>query len=561
MVLRKVKGILKKGAYAGLAAVILATSVQPAAVFAQDSAEPEETVETVVETEQTVSGNETDVETEESTLESTPEDTGEETAEEAGGTEEETETEAEILPGKTEGVKETEAVSAFSERAAEERTVTVTTLFYNSDGSLSTEFGGTSTYTRKDGTSWNVSTAIFKKGWILGPVTVEGMEDTNPADYKVEGVIDGSDVNITFVWYEDQTGPDGTSDKIPDQCQIEVTFAVENGTWNDGTSEPVTRFLTLTDAEGNPSVDGSAVAGVPEAGGKPDSGYIAGSWSPSLKANYTKEDDGAVYVYSYRVPQDRKITVTTLFYNSDGSLSTEKGGTSTYTRKDGTGWNVSTAIYNRGWILGPVTVEGMEDTNPADYKVEGVIDGSDVNITFVWYEDQTGPDGTSDKIPDQCQIEVTFAVENGTWNDGTSEPVTRFLTLTDAEGNPSVDGSAVAAVPEAGQFPAEGYTEGSWNPALKAAYTKADEGLTYVYSYAEIQPENPDTEKPNQDKTDTDAEKTSASGKTSETRQNQNTDTVRTGDSANAVLWGTMAAVAGAVLAGAAAGKYRKIKK
>ena len=203
----------------------------------------------------------------------------------------------------------------------------------------------------------------------------------------------------------------------------------------------------------------------------------------------------------------------------------------------------------------------MEDTNPADYKVEGVIDGSDVNITFVWYEDQTGPDGTSDKIPDQCQVEVTFAVENGTWNDGTSEPVTRFLTLTDAEGNPSVDGSAVAAVPEAGQFPAEGYTEGSWNPALKAAYTKADEGLTYVYSYAEIQPENPDTEKPNQDKTDTDAEKTSASGKTSETRQNQNTDTVRTGDSANAVLWGTMAAVAGAVLAGAAAGKYRKIKK
>lgn len=115
MVLRKVKGILKKGAYAGLAAVILATSVQPAAVFAQDSAEPEETV---VETEQTVSGDETDVETEESTLESTPEDTGEETAEEAGGTEEETETEAEILPGKTEGVKETEAVSAFSERRA-----------------------------------------------------------------------------------------------------------------------------------------------------------------------------------------------------------------------------------------------------------------------------------------------------------------------------------------------------------------------------------------------------------------------------------------------------------
>ena len=35
MVLRKVKGILKKGAYVGLAAVILATSVQPAAVFAR----------------------------------------------------------------------------------------------------------------------------------------------------------------------------------------------------------------------------------------------------------------------------------------------------------------------------------------------------------------------------------------------------------------------------------------------------------------------------------------------------------------------------------------------
>ena len=197
--------------------------------------------------------------------------------------------------------KEPVQFSGSSEPVVEDNkvTVTVVTEFYNRDGSLNKESGGISTYTRTPGTSFNVSTAIYKRGWILESETVTGMVDTNPNNYKAEGIIGNDDIMIKYVWREDNIGPDGQADKIPDQYQIKVSYDVVNGTWNDGTTNTVNKVYTLTDSEGNPSDQGTARAQLPSVGNKPNEGFARGSWQSGMKYTLTKEDDGSNFVYTY----------------------------------------------------------------------------------------------------------------------------------------------------------------------------------------------------------------------------------------------------------------------
>lgn len=199
------------------------------------------------------------------------------------------------------------------------------------------------------------------------------------------------------------------------------------------------------------------------------------------------------------------VTFTTEFYNRDGSLSDTKGGTSIYTRREGYNLNMSTATYNRGWVLESETVTGMTDTNDALYKVEGTVGEEDITIKYVWREDNLGPDGEADKIPDQYQMDVTFSVVNGTWDDGLAETLDKFVTIRDENGNPAAEGSIEADLPGVGNAPAEGYEAGSWSPDVTSNLTVADEGTNFIYAYAEKQEVvDPDPEKPDEDKPGTD---------------------------------------------------------
>lgn len=199
------------------------------------------------------------------------------------------------------------------------------------------------------------------------------------------------------------------------------------------------------------------------------------------------------------------VTLTTEFYNRDGSLSETKGGTSTYTRYEGSNINMGTATYNRGWVLESETVTGMTDTNDALYKVEGTVGEEDITIKYVWREDNLGPDGEADKIPDQYQMDVTFSVVNGTWDDGLAETLDKFVTIRDENGNPAAEGSIEADLPGVGNAPAEGYEAGSWSPDVTSNLTVADEGTNFIYAYAEKQEVvDPDPEKPDEDKPGTD---------------------------------------------------------
>ena len=547
-------------------------------------------------------------------------------------------------------------------------TVTFSTEFYNRDGSLSDEKGGTSTYERYEGDRINMGTATFASGWILETESVTGMEDTNDALYKAEGTVGKEDITIKYIWHEDNIGPEGKSDKIADKYQIEVSFDVANGTWNDGTTKTIKDVLTLVDENGNPAVDGTATINVPNVGNAPADGFYKGSWSADMATALTKEDQGTNFVYTYKafgvynnftysINEDNEVviegydggykhrpeipseieglpvtaiadnafadvdaistvtlpnsiksvgenafgnldvyarnntttaetlknagvdylsivtvTFSTEFYNRDGSLSDEKGGTSTYERYEGDRINMGTATFASGWILETESVTGMEDTNDALYKAEGTVGKEDITIKYIWHEDNIGPEGKSDKIADKYQIEVSFDVANGTWNDGTTDTINAVLTLVDENGNPDENGMAVSGIPEVGNVPAEGFVAGNWSANMLDGITKDDQGANFVYNYIEKQveptdptdPTNPtdpsdkpsdgeDTTKPGND--DPDKDVTSGDDKADVDKNGDKT--VETGDESDPAMTATLALFAG----GAAIGTGMAIRR
>ena len=266
------------------------------------------------------------------------------------------------------------------------------------------------------------------------------------------------------------------------------------------------------------------------------------------------------------------VTLSTEFYNRDGSLSDEKGGTSTYERYEGDRINMGTATFASGWILETESVTGMEDTNDALYKAEGTVGKEDITIKYIWHEDNIGPEGEGDKIADKYQVEVSFDVANGTWNDGTTDTINAVLTLVDENGNPDENGMAVSGIPEVGNVPAEGFVAGNWSANMLDGITKDDQGANFVYNYIEKQveptdptdPTNPtdpsdkpsdgeDTTKPGNDNPDKDV----TSGDDEADVDKNGDKTVETGDESDPAMTATLALLAG----GAAIGTGMAIRR
>lgn len=260
------------------------------------------------------------------------------------------------------------------------------------------------------------------------------------------------------------------------------------------------------------------------------------------------------------------VTLTTEYYNRDGSLSDTKGGTSTYTRREGNKIDMGTAITSRGWIQEKKTVTGMTDTDPALYGVEGIAGEEDIVIKFVWREDNLGPEGKGDKIPDQYQMEASFEVKNGTWDDGTSEVVEKLVTLRDESGDLAAEGTIEADAPAVGQAPAEGYEAGSWSPDIAEKMTIADEGTTFVYSYAEKEEVKPDPEEPEEDTpgednpgTDNPDKDTDKNKEDKDSADNQKSNgEVQTGDTSPVGTAAGLLLVSGGVIIGTEALRRRK---
>lgn len=137
---------------------------------------------------------------------------------------------------------------------------------------------------------------------------------------------------------------------------------------------------------------------------------------------------------------------------------------------------------NAGYALDAVTVDGQPaELTVGEYTLENVTANHIINVVFA--EDKIGGEnGGGDGIPDKYQATATYKVENGTWSDGTTEDKTEVVTLLNDAGNWSEFGKGTLQhKPEVGDYPAEGYEEGSWN--------KNDTEITadteFIYSYRE----------------------------------------------------------------------------
>ena len=124
------------------------------------------------------------------------------------------------------------------------------------------------------------------------------------------------------------------------------------------------------------------------------------------------------------------------------------------------------------------------------------------NIINIYYEtdvlnyniDHYEDDNEGDGIPDKYQIEIKLKVENGIWDDGTTGPKIKALTLLDENGEPSPDGTGVLVLPEIGNNPNDGYAVGDWNEEIPSKFTLQDNGREFTYSYHKVEKEEEQTD-------------------------------------------------------------------
>lgn len=138
---------------------------------------------------------------------------------------------------------------------------------------------------------------------------------------------------------------------------------------------------------------------------------------------------------------------------------------------------------------------------PGNASFKGVMDMSPwmAMIFPIRYEAETQHAGLSLNVPD---ANVSFAVENGTWADGSSEPrsvVVPMDIVQTAEGTMAAGTLTEDMVP-AGMLAAEGFDQntGAWNPALNLEengvilQNQEGDAASYTYSFQAIQPEQPE---------------------------------------------------------------------
>ena len=115
-------------------------------------------------------------------------------------------------------------------------------------------------------------------------------------------------------------------------------------------------------------------------------------------------------------------------------------------------------------------------------------------IRVYYYTDKVGGGEfgtTPDSNPDIYQKQVIFRVVNGTWADGTTRTIVKYVNLKTG-GRWDVNGTATITAP-AGMIAYEGYHNGAWNttPPTTVKGTKTE---TYVFTFKAInEPEVPET--------------------------------------------------------------------
>ena len=237
-----------------------------------------------------------------------------------------------------------------------------------------------------------------------------------------------------------------------------VTFKVENGSWNDGTSASFE--VTLTGVEDDELK--LAAGNIPAVGEKPAAGFVEGSWDVEPSTT-TVINQNRTYTYSYE--EDGRISATVTFAVKNGF------------------WGDKTKVDKT------VSLEGTTDAKPkltAD-QIPAVGDNPDEGFkagswdTTPSTETEIAEDTTytyTYAAKDPISATVTFKVVNGTWDDGKAEDKT--VTLEGLEGDQLK--LVEDDIPAVGKKPSEGYKAGAWDTDPDTE-TVLNEGATYTYTF------------------------------------------------------------------------------
>jgi hypothetical protein len=282
-----------------------------------------------------------------------------------------------------------------------------------------------------------VRTGAAFVGWSFTQKELIKKASDLPSDLKTKGqnFTITQDTTLFAVWGEDKTGPNGTSDGIPDYLQKGLTYNGNNQTSGDA---PV---------DNNRYNSGTSVA-VKDSGTMVRTEAVFLGWSFAQKPLITQAADE---------PADLKKTGAHFNITADTTLfavwaidKTGPGGTPdgkpdysqagvTYKGNDNTGGTapVDSKLYNDnddvkvldkgdlvrteavflGWLFEQKPLITKKADVPATiYQKDATFKYSANQKTLfaLWGEDKTGPNGTSDGIADYLQNGVTYNGNGGT---------------------------------------------------------------------------------------------------------------------------------------------------
>ena len=295
----------------------------------------------------------------------------------------------------------------------------------------------------------------------------------------LSGTLKG-DVTITAVYLVDEN-----ENNVPDIYDATVTYHVVNGTWGDDSTadKTVTFELKEFDHASNtwvakdpaPTLGDSIPAGM-----KPVSGYAEkGSWNTEISENTPVTGD-VTYTYSFGT----KLHSITINYE-DGDSNPLKD-VYTATQNDGSSYSFDVSRDDDAIIPFVITTE-----DGTHYVYDSLKDGSadlsgnltsDIIITAVYLVDEN-----ENNVPDVYEATVTYKVVNGTWQDGSVDPIERvfpFKMFDEGEfiwidGDPPTLNGTIPT----GMTPNAGFAEdGAWAPAITND-TPVTEDATYTYTF------------------------------------------------------------------------------
>ena len=246
-----------------------------------------------------------------------------------------------------------------------------------------------------------------------------GKWNTDPSGATING-------NVTFTY---------TFDPIP---KYTVTYSVVNGTWEDGSTGD--KYETVT--RGNKPVN------VPT-GMKAAEDHEGGKWNADPAE--TTIDGNVTFTYTFDPIPEYTVTYSVA------------GGT----WEDGSiGDKYETVVRGKKPVNVPAGMKAAEnfgggewDTDPTEATING-----DVTFTYSF-----------EKLK---KYVVTFKVENGAWDNGSTDEIK--VTLEGFESD--VLKLNESQIPTAGKNPEKNYREGAWNPVPEANVEITD-NTTFAYTY------------------------------------------------------------------------------